>query len=159
MFDVIVPAGKYSDTRPVNIGSNVVSFNPYYCFILMPSDKLEISARLPYLWNSQNNGPFVGVGLKSVQPGQAFHQNFAASYKVAKAVRVGGNGYALEQITDNRINRGSQPGSLERVIGLGPGMELHPTKTFSIYLDCYFEAAVRNRPQGTLYVLRLSKTF
>lgn len=44
MFDVIVPAGKYSDRRPVNIGSNVVSFNPYYCFTLMPSDRLEVSA-------------------------------------------------------------------------------------------------------------------
>jgi hypothetical protein len=159
MFDVVVPAGKYSDMRPVNTGNNVVSLNPNYCFTLMVSDKLEISARLHYLWNSQNNEPFVGFGVKSVQPGQALHQNFAVSYPVAKAVRLGMNGYALEQITDNKINGALQPGSLERVIGLGPGMELHPTRSFWIYFDTYFEAAVRNRPQGILYVLRLSKTF
>ena len=159
MLDVIVPTGKYSDLRPVNIGSNIVSFNPYYCFTWMPSDKLEISARLHYLWNSENDKPYVGFGLNSVQPGQALHQNFAVSYKAAKAVRIGMNGYELEQITDNQINGASQPGSLERVIAAGPGMELHPTKSFWIYLDSYFEAAVRNRPQGTLYVVRLSKTF
>jgi hypothetical protein len=159
MFDVIVPTGKYSDIRPVNIGSNVVSFNPYYCFTLMAWDKLEISARLHYLWNSENDGPFVGFGFKSVQPGQALHQNFAASYKVSKALRIGMNGYALEQITDNKINGATQPGSIERVIGLGPGLEAHPLKSFWIYLDSYFEVAVRNRPQGMLYVLRLSKTF
>jgi hypothetical protein len=159
MFDIVVPTGKYSDMRPVNIGGNVVSFNPYYAFTFVASDKLEISARLHYLWNSENDGPFVGFGLKSVQPGQALHQNFAVSYEVAKAIRVGMNGYALEQITDNKINGISQPGSLEQVIGLGPGMELHPTKSFWIYLNSYFETDAGNRPQGMLYVLRLSKTF
>jgi hypothetical protein len=159
MFDIVVPTGKYSDRRPVNTGSNVVSFNPYYAFTFVASNKLEISARLHYLWNSGNGGPFAGLGLKSGQPGQALHQNFAASYGVAKAVRIGMNGYALEQITDNKVDGISQPGSLERVIGLGPGMELHPTKTFWIYLNSYFETYARNRPQGMLYVLRLSKTF
>ncbi len=159
MFDVVVPTGKYSSMRPVNVGSNVVSFNPYYAFTFVASDKLEISARLHYLLNSKNDEPFVGFGLNSVQPGEALHQNFAASYEVSKVVRVGMNGYALEQITDNKINGVSQPGSRERVIALGPGTELHPTKSFWIYLNSYFETAVRNRPQGVLYVFRLSKTF
>jgi hypothetical protein len=159
MFDIVVPTGKYSGTRSVNIGSKVVSFNPYYAFTFVASDKLEVSARLHYLWNSQNNEPFFGLDVRNVQPGQALHQNFAVSYEVAKTVRVGMNGYALEQITDNKVNGVSQPGSLERVTGLGPGMELHPTKSFWIYLDTYFETDARNRPQGTSYVLRLSKTF
>lgn len=159
MVDLVVPAGKYGEMRPVNIGSHVVSFNPYYAFTLVASNKLEISARLHYLWNSKNDAPFAGFGLKSVQPGQALHQNFAVSYAAAKAVRLGMNGYALEQITDNKVNGISQPGSRERVIALGPGMELHPTKSFWIYLNSYFESDVRNRPQGILYVLRLSKTF
>jgi hypothetical protein len=38
-------------------------------------------------------------------------------------------------------------------------MELHPAKSFWIYLDSYFETAAQNRPQGIFYVLRLSKTF
>ncbi len=159
MFDFVVPTGKYSDWQPVNTGNNVVSFNPYYAFTFVASDKLEISARLHYLWNSVNDQPFAGLGFKSVQPGQAFHQNFAVSCKVAKAVRVALNGYALEQITDNKVNAVPQPDSGGRVIALGPGMELHPAKSFWIYLNSYFEMDVRNRSQGMTYVLRLSKTF
>jgi hypothetical protein len=159
VFDIVVPTGKYSNMRPVNVGNHVVSINPYYAFTLVASKKLEISARLHYLWNSTNHEPFAGFGLKSVQPGQALHQNFAVSYEVAKAVRVGMNGYALEQITDNRLSGISQPGSLERVLSLGPGMEFHLEKSFWIYLNSYFEWEVRNRPQGMLYVLWLSKTF
>jgi len=159
MFDVVVPTGKYSSLRSVNTGSNVVSFNPYYAFTFVTSGKLEISARLHYLWNSENDQPFVGLGVKSVQPGAAFHQNFAASYEVAKPVRIGMNGYALEQITNNKVSGISQTGSRERVIALGPGTELHPAKSFWIYVNSYFETAVRNRPEGVLYVLRLSKTF
>lgn len=159
MFDFVVSTGKYSATRPVNIGSHVVSFNPYYAFTFVASNRLEISARLHYLWNSKNDAPFTGFRLASVQPGQALHQNFAVSCKVVKTVRVGMNGYALEQITDNKVNGISQPGSREGVLGLGPGMELHPAKSFWIYLNSYFESDVRNRSQGTLYVFRVSKTF
>lgn len=159
MFDIVIPTGKYGDMRPVNIGSHVVSFNPYYAFTFVPSNKLEISARLHYLWNSVNDKPFVGFGLKSAQPGQALHQNFATSYEVVKAIRLGMNGYALEQITYNKVNGISQSGSLDRVIALGPGIELHPTKSFWVYFDSYFETDVRNRAQGVFYVLRFSKTF
>jgi hypothetical protein len=99
------------------------------------------------------------LDLTGVKPGQALHQNFAVSYEIAETVRIGMNGYALEQITDNKINGISQPGSLERAIGLGPGAELHAAKSFWIYLNLYFETYAQNRPQGMLYVLRLSKTF
>jgi hypothetical protein len=159
MFDIVVPTGKYRSTRAGNIGNNVVSLNPYYAFTFVASEKWEISARLHYLWNSQNDRPFAGLDLKSVQPGQARHQNFAVSYEIARTVRIGMSGYALEQISEDKINGISQPGSLERVIGLGAGTELHPRESFWIYLNVYFETYARNRPQGTLYVLRLSKTF
>lgn len=59
--------------------------------------------RLHYLWNSENDAPFAGLGLNSARPGQALHQNFAASYKVVKKARIGINGYAREQITDNKV--------------------------------------------------------
>ena len=62
VFSVTLPTGKYDRNRPVNIGSNMVSINPYYAFTIMPADKLELSARLHYLWNSENDDPFAGLG-------------------------------------------------------------------------------------------------
>jgi hypothetical protein len=48
--------------------------------------------RVHYLWNSANNDPFAGFGIKNMEPGQAFHANYAASYEVHKNVRLGFNG-------------------------------------------------------------------
>ena len=45
---------------------------------------MEFSALLDYLWNSTNNDPFVGFDIKSMQPGQAFHINYATSYELFK---------------------------------------------------------------------------
>jgi hypothetical protein len=93
MVDVGVPTGKYSDARPVNIGNHFVLVNPYYAFTYEPNKKVEFSARLHYLWNSTNNDPFVGFGIKDMQAGQVFHANYATSYQVFKNVRLGFNGY------------------------------------------------------------------
>lgn len=83
IFDLTVPLGKYSDRSPVNIGNNFVTINPYYAFTYEWKRKLEVSARFHYLWNSVNTDPFVGFGIKNLQPGQAFHANYATSYEVA----------------------------------------------------------------------------
>lgn len=157
MVDVMLPTGKYSERRPVNVGNNVVSVNPYYAFTFVATDKLEFSGRLHYLWNSENSDPFTGLGAKTIQAGQALHQNFAASYKLRAAVRVGLNGYALEQITDHKLNGNSLPNSRERAVALGPGVEIQAAKGLFIYLNSYFETSGRNRPQSATYVLRLSK--
>ena len=107
VLDVGVPTGKYSDARPVNIGNHSVVVNPYYALTYEPNGKVELSVRLHYLWNSINHDPFVGFGIKDMQAGQAFHANYAASYQVLKNVRLGFNGYWLQQLTDHEINGGA----------------------------------------------------
>jgi hypothetical protein len=156
-LDIVVPTGQYSGRRPVNIGNNLVSVNPNYAFTVVATNKLEFSGRLHYLWNGENNSPFVGLGASSIQPGQALHQNFASSYAVYRGLRIGLNGYALEQITDHRMNGGPLPNSRESVFAIGPGSEITFKKTWFLYLDSYFETFARNRPQGATYVVRLSE--
>lgn len=85
MIDVGVPAGKYSDLRPVNLGNHFVVVDPYYA-LTYERKKVELSARLHYLWNSTNNDPFIGFGIKNMEPGQAFHINYATSYELFKNV-------------------------------------------------------------------------
>ena len=63
MVDVAVPSGQCSDTRPLNIDNYFVVVDPYYAFTYVK--KVEFSARLHYLWNSINNHPFAGFGIKS----------------------------------------------------------------------------------------------
>jgi len=160
VFDMTLPNGSYDRNRPVNVGSNLVSVNPYYAFTILPTEKLELSARLHYLWNSENDKPFVGAGAGTVQPGQAFHANYAASYEVVKGVRFGVNGYVLQQLTEDKVDGHSQANSEERVFGIGPGIKLDSRSSgVSLYVNSYFETGAENRPEGTKVVFRLSKTF
>jgi hypothetical protein len=157
IFDLTVPIGKYSDQRPVNIGNNFVTINPYYAFTYEWKNKLEISGRFAYLWNSTNKNPFVGLGIKDTQPGQTFHTNYATSYEVLKGVRVGFNGYWLQQLTDHQIDDEDVPNSKERTVGLGPGVQFGGNGLW-FRVNSYIETDVRNRSAGTRVTFRISKT-
>ena len=155
IFDVNLPTGTYSDRRPVNIGNHFVVFNPYYA-LTYERKRVEFSARLHYLWNSTNNAPFAGFGIRNMQPGQAFHVNYATSCELWKNVRLGFNGYWLQQLTDHQINGGDVRDSRERTIGLGPGLQLGGG-TIIFRLNGYIETGVHNRPSGTMVTFRISK--
>jgi len=155
VFDVTVPTGTYSDRQPVNIGNHFVVINPYYA-LTYERKKLEFSARSHYLWNSTNNDPFVGFGIRNMQPGQAFHINYATSYEVRKNVRLGFNGYWLQQLTNHEINGVGVPNSKERTVGLGPGIQFGGG-TIWFRLNGYVETDVRNRPSGVKVTFRISK--
>lgn len=155
VLDVGVPTGQYSDRQPVNIGNHFIVVDPYYAFTF-ERGKLEVSARLHYLWNSVNHDPFEGFDVHSVQPGQAFHMNYSASYEVVPNLRVGFNGYWLQQLTDNRVDGVAVPHSLERTVGLGPGAQLLLGHNTWIRLNAYKETDVRNRAQGSSVTLRFS---
>jgi hypothetical protein len=156
ILDVGVPTGQYNDRQPVNVGNNFVVLDPYYA-LTYEIRKVEVSARLHYLWNSVNHEPFVGLGADTVQPGQAFHMNYSASYEVIPHVRVGFNGYWLQQTTGDRISDISVPHSLERTVGLGGGIQYLSGRDFWIHLNAYKETDVRNRAQGASVTLRFSK--
>ena len=157
-FALTVPIGKYSDQRPVNIGNHFVLINPYYALTYEWKTKFEVSARLHYLWNSVNTDPFVGFGIKSMQPGQAFFVNYATSYGVLKGFRVGFNGYWLQQLTDHQINGQDVLNSKERTVGLGPGVQFGGNNLW-LRVNSYIETDVRNRPEGIRVTFRISKTF
>jgi hypothetical protein len=154
MFDVNVPTGAYNDRQPVNVGNHSVVIDPYYA-VTYELPKIEFSARFHYLWNSTNNDPFVGYGIRNSQAGQAVHINYSVSYEAWKDVRIGFNGYWLQQVTDDKINGAAVPNSLERTVGLGPGIQIRSQNTW-YHLDVYKETDVRNRPSGIKVAARFS---
>lgn len=156
VLDIGLPTGKYSDQRSVNIGNHFVVVNPYYA-LTYERKRLEYSARFHYLWNSTNSDPFVGFGIRNMQPGQAFHVNYATSCELWKNVRLGFNGYWLQQLTDHQINGSNVRNSKERTIGLGPGIQLGGG-TIWFRLNGYIETDVHNRPSGISVTFRISKT-
>jgi hypothetical protein len=91
-----------------------------------------------------------------MQPGQAFHVNYATSYELWKNVKLGFNGYWLQQLTDDRINNLTVFHSRERTVGLGPGLQLSGQDIW-FRLNAYIETDVRNRPSGIKVTFRISK--
>jgi hypothetical protein len=71
-------------------------------------------------------------------------------------VRLGFNGYWLQQLTDHQINGSDVRNSRERTVGLGPGIQLGGG-TVWFRLNGYIETDVHNRPGGIAVTFRISK--
>ena len=105
-FQTIWPTGRYTDQKVLNPGSNHFSFDPYWAATYFITPRWTVDWRVHYLWNADNDDPFVGYGVNEIKVGQAVHANFASSYELLpKQLRVGVNGYYLQEITQFRERR------------------------------------------------------
>ena len=73
-----------------------------------------------------------------------------------KSLRLGFNGYWLQQTTDHRVNDVPIRHSKERTVGLGPGMQFGGPGIW-FHLNAYLETDVRNRFSGIKMTMRISK--
>lgn len=163
-FQMIFPSGSYDDNKVLNPGANAFAFDPYWAGTYFITPKWTVSGRLHYLWNAENDDPFVGFGLNSIQPGQAFHANFASSYElIPKQLRVGVNGYWLKQTS---ATEGETPAGTtfdlhddEMVLAVGPGALLSFSQDTHLFFNAYFETETDSRPEGERFVVRLVHHF
>jgi len=113
---------------------------------------------LHYLWNGKNDSPPHSFDAESIEPGDAFHLNFAVSYEINPKTRVGIAGYYLKQTTDDRIDGVSIPNSREKVFGIGPGI-MYGDRSSTYIVNYYFEDDAENRPEGDRFVFRYMSSF
>ncbi|MDO9079294.1 MAG: transporter [Desulfuromonadales bacterium] len=155
-LQTVLPTGDYDRNKALNQGSNHWSFNPYWSATAFFGPKVTASWRLHYLLNGKNDDPnnFSGA-TNSLKPGQAFHANFAADYEVLpKQLRIGVNGYYLDQFTDSERDGVKVKGWQEKVLAVGPGLVWHFSQDAHLFANGYIETEARNRPQGERYNLR-----
>jgi hypothetical protein len=147
-LDAVFPVGTYDPDKQLNGASNHFSFNPYWAGTLFLRPEWNVSWRLHYLWNGENDETHI-------QPGQAIHLNFATSVEVIpRRLHVGLNGYLLEQITDSQFNGVDIPNSRESVIGVGPGILYAFSERDLLFVNAYAEMEARNRPEGMRFGIR-----
>ena len=149
-LQTILPTGDYDETRSINPGANVVSFNPYWSATWFITPKWTLSGRFHYLWNAENDDPnSPDPTINDTQAGQAVHANFATEYEViAPHLRVGLNGYAFRQISDSKANGNCVDGEKEQVVGIGPGAFWSFSPNNNLFVNLYFEMEAQSRPEG-----------
>ncbi len=105
-LQTILPTGRYDADYALNPGSNHYSFDPYWAATVFLGPRATVSWRLHYLWNGKNDDPFIGSGLDSIKPGQAWHANFAAAYEVwPRASASGGERLLSRPVHRKRVQR------------------------------------------------------
>ena len=166
-FQMIFPSGSYEQDKVLNPGANAFSFNPYWAGTYFVTPKWTVSGRFHYLWNAENDDPFVALealGFDEIQAGEAVHANFASSYEVIpQKLRVGVNGYWLKQIsaTEGKTQAGATIDleDDEMVLAIGPGALLSFSQNTHLFFNAYFETETDSRPEGEKFVLRFVHHF
>lgn len=157
-FSFTIPTGSYDNSRVLNVGNNYATFNPYYSFTWLANKDWEVSGRLHYLYNAENDDPSHVLNARTSQAGQAVHVNFASSYALNDNWRVGLAGYYLTQFTEDKLNGNSVSDSKEQILGFGPGIKYSYKGNF-IYLNYFTESSGENRTEGSKFSIRYARVW
>ncbi|EMD9438560.1 phenol degradation protein meta [Burkholderia cepacia] len=140
--EFVFPTGQYDAQSALNTGKNYYTARPVFGVSWLPNDKVEVSAKITYSFNSPNNDTHY-------HSGNLFHVDYSASYAVTPKARVGLSGYFVKQTTDDMQN--GQPvagdGFRGQAFAIGPGVRYQFSK-ISVEARIVKEFFVRNRPAG-----------
>lgn len=156
-FDTLFPIGSYNRHRDINPSAGFWSINPYWAMTVLPTPKLEFSARLNYLHNFVNSDPASSAPVlpgTTTQAGDAGWVNFDASYEVAHGLHLGINGYYFRQFTANRLDNVDLPHSLTTNLSIGPGLMYKADKRNIFFANAYLPVIERNTTSGFHLVFR-----
>ncbi|WP_221767982.1 MULTISPECIES: SphA family protein [Stenotrophomonas] len=157
-LQVQLPTGSYRRDRAINPSSNAWAFNPHYALTWEFADNWELSSRIHYLWTGRNSDPNPAIAADYIQPGQALHANVSVSRAVGQHWRLGVSGYALKQISAERIDGRTRADSMERVSALGPAVQFGTGRT-RIMFHYYKEFDAANRSEGDRVLVRWFQLF
>jgi hypothetical protein len=140
--EISAPTGDFDPRFTFNPGSNVWTIQPHYVQTLwfLPYLNLETSFRHHWRYSTENPDT-------QIKPGQVYYVNYAASYGLTQSLRVGLNGYYVQQLTDDEFRGEDIENSKERVFSLGPGL-LYNKGGLTFMLNYFHEFGVENRPEG-----------
>ena len=139
-----LPTGAYDVNEPVNIGRNYYEIAPFYALTWFPTDKIDISAKFRYAFNTTYRAT-------NYHSGDEAAVEFSTGYHITRALTVGINGYVYRQTTDDKQNGVSVNGNGNRgsVDALGPYFRYSFTPKIAMALKLQQEFDAHNRPQGT----------
>lgn len=137
-LDIFMPTGNYDKSRLANVGRNYWTFEPVAAATFLPGAGFDISAKLMYDFNTENDAT-------DYLSGQEFHADIAVGKKMDNFT-AGLAGYYYQQTTEDEAD-GDKIDNKGRVIGLGPALK-YDYKNMSFTLKYMLETEAKNRPEG-----------
>jgi hypothetical protein len=144
VLNVIAPTGKYDKNRVLNTGFNYWTVRPNFLFSYVPTSGLEASMKFTYSFNGKNRDT-------DYESGRLFHFDYAASFPVSPAARLGVEGYYMKQMTDDMQNgqKVGPDGFRGQVFAIGPAFS-YQFNGFSVEAKWLKESYVKNRTDGSV---------
>jgi len=148
-FDINLPTGTYNQNDPrVSVGAHYYSFEPVAAFSYMPKTGWEASTKLMYNIKTTNQAT-------NYHSGQEFHMDYLVGKHLGSWM-LGGTGYALKQLTDDRVNGVTMPlepglwdaGRRGQVLAVGPSAGYTNKRHMTFMTQWQHETLVRNRFGG-----------
>jgi hypothetical protein len=156
-FDVNLPVGNYDNHYAINPSSHLWAYGIYHAFTIMLNDKLSISSRNQFNYNSHY------IAQKG-KPGAYYNGNYSIDYSVLKSLKVEAVAYYLAQFNQDSYDGDGHyysdhygvSNTKERVLGYGPGLAYFAPNGVLLEAKMFFESAAENRLAGTRPTLRIA---
>ncbi|NSL54760.1 SphA family protein [Uliginosibacterium aquaticum] len=142
-FGIVAPTGDYDKNRIANPGAGKFwTFRPVVTTGLVTESGWELGLRSTYNFNTRNTAT-------DYRSGQYFHADGSVLYKLAESWRMGLQGYAIIQTTNDSGPGAPSTGNKARAFALGPAINWQDENgELGLEFKVLPEFGVRNRPEG-----------
>jgi hypothetical protein len=152
-FLVQIPSGSFNPARSSNIGSGYWAVVPYLAATWLPVSRLELSTRVHYQYNLAttriaNPPPIPHLVYRNGQAGQLTYANFTGSWRIAKKLYAGANGYGVYQLSPDRTNNMNVGKARETQLYLGPGGGFDFNSGNTLNINLYLKLEAHNTASG-----------
>lgn len=143
-----LPTGDYDPTRLANPGRGYFGWAPVYWLTWFPTDALEVSGNLTYVFNSKNPDTHYTSGNEA-------GLDYGIGYAATDTWQLGVSGYLYKQMTDDKVHgQVVGDGNKGQAVAIGPFVRYHPSPNFGITFKWQYETEVENRTQGNRFILQ-----
>ena len=148
--EFFLPTGHFDKTRLVNAGRGYYAIGPAYFFTWLPTDAIEVSGNLTYLFNLKNPDT-------NYLSGNEVALDYGAGYALTDAWQIGASGYVYNQIADDKQNgQVIGDGNRGKALSIGPFIRYHGSKDWGLTFKWQHETLVENKTTGDRYWLQIA---
>lgn len=149
-LDVYLPTGDYDATDPSSLGKHTWTFQPVYAVSRIDPNGWNGDVKLMWDVNRRNSDT-------RTRSGQALHADFAAGWGFGQGWVAGVGGHTFQQITDD--DGPAAAAGKARAWALGPSVRYATPQGFLVTAKLQREFGVRNRLEGTQFLVKATLPF